>query len=1055
MSRKPSRPAARTLFLAAALFIALLAAAPLFSNAGLLNTRGGGDSPFLLQRLQQLTTALTDGHFPVRWMPDANYGYGYPFYNYYAPLSIYIAAAFRFLGAGYVLAAKGAQLAGFVVAAWGMFLLARRWFGSQWAALLAAVAYTLAPFHMVNVYVRGDSLAEFWAMAFYPLVVLGVDRLTAAMTNGNQKGKKSRRMGAALLALIYAALILSHNISALIFTPFLLLYLVFRVWANDKSAPAAQAAVETGSTNDHHGPRSTPGRQLVWLGLAFLLALALASWFWLPALAESSLVQLDPVTKGYFHYSNHFRDSNLVQRSFIFDYDTGGGRVFSMGLVQALGILLGTAALLVYGRRPANGIGKGRRLFIVSGLLLAAFMTTSLSRWLWDNLPLLSFTQFPWRFLSVQAFFGALATGGLALLPWRRVIVPVAIGLLLVSALLGLQLDFLDLGDEDVTAVKLAEYEWYSGNIGTTVSAEYLPATVQPRPQTSQWLNGGQRHAGRVLQGEALAIEPIDVRTASQQWSIVAAEDGTTISLPTMDWPGWVARVDGDAVDIEPAPGSDLITLQLSPGEHQVELKLARTPVRLAGEITALVGLALCAWLVVTGVEGWRPGGRALILVAGLALFLLVLWAWPDNDGGQDDLNWDFAQMAYLHHAGEGINFENGTRLVSYQYGAEEVMAGESLPVTVHWAGEAAGQARLELVTPAANRSPKAPVFAQEIKEIRDGAVTYELAVPDNAPAGLVVPRLVVDGAQPLTPSGLTRGALFLRPLLLRDRPEAAAVGPARLDARALGAAMRNERVLDVQMQWLTRELLSENYNYSLRVVDSSGLEVAQQDAQPGFGFLPSSDWPAGQWVDDWIGLNWSEEARAVAGSGPFDLVARLYDISSGEVLLTRLLGQLTWQEGHLLFTPPEPVFELPDGVSKLTASFAQPDSGGVIGLAGYDLDHEDDKLNLTLYWSADNLAQEDLYHFVHVEDASGVIVAQHDGMPRHNTYPTSQWLTGEIVADEVEIDLDQLARGEYTVYVGLYHLRNGQAIRAQIADSGGLPVTNSRLALPNKILIP
>ncbi|MBK8434623.1 MAG: hypothetical protein IPL28_26470 [Chloroflexi bacterium] len=66
-----------------ALVVAVIAAWPLLSGEGLLNTRGGGDSPFLLQRLHQMETAVRDGHFPVRWMPDSNYGYGYPFYNYY------------------------------------------------------------------------------------------------------------------------------------------------------------------------------------------------------------------------------------------------------------------------------------------------------------------------------------------------------------------------------------------------------------------------------------------------------------------------------------------------------------------------------------------------------------------------------------------------------------------------------------------------------------------------------------------------------------------------------------------------------------------------------------------------------------------------------------------------------------------------------------------------------------------------------------------------------------------------------------------------------------
>ena len=123
----------------AVLLIALLAAWPELSQPGLLNTRGGGDSPFLLQRLQQLETAVLDGHFPVRWMPDANYGYGYPFYNFYAPLSIYSAFLFRLLGFSFVRAIHLSHLLGYLVAGWGMFALARRSFASSWAGLLAGV----------------------------------------------------------------------------------------------------------------------------------------------------------------------------------------------------------------------------------------------------------------------------------------------------------------------------------------------------------------------------------------------------------------------------------------------------------------------------------------------------------------------------------------------------------------------------------------------------------------------------------------------------------------------------------------------------------------------------------------------------------------------------------------------------------------------------------------------------------------------------------------------------------------------------------------------------
>ncbi|HUS17646.1 MAG TPA: hypothetical protein VM536_21835, partial [Chloroflexia bacterium] len=73
----------------AALLFGLLAAAPLLAGRGFLLTRGGGDSPFLLQRLYELLAALAGGQFPARWMPTADFGYGYPFFNYYAALPYY------------------------------------------------------------------------------------------------------------------------------------------------------------------------------------------------------------------------------------------------------------------------------------------------------------------------------------------------------------------------------------------------------------------------------------------------------------------------------------------------------------------------------------------------------------------------------------------------------------------------------------------------------------------------------------------------------------------------------------------------------------------------------------------------------------------------------------------------------------------------------------------------------------------------------------------------------------------------------------------------------
>src|SRR5690606_21713624 len=144
-----------------------------------------------------------------------------------------------------------------------------------------------------------------------------------------------------------------------------------------------------------------------------------------------------------------------------------------------------------------------------------------LSAPLWEHLPLLPFVQFPWRFLSIQALGTSLVTGALALLPWRRLLVP-ALTVLLLAAMLGnLSPDYLFLRDEDVTSERLAQYEWFTGNIGTTVSAEYLPAQVQPRPYTSPWLERGVRDWAQVLAGEA-QVQLAERRATQQRWQIQA-----------------------------------------------------------------------------------------------------------------------------------------------------------------------------------------------------------------------------------------------------------------------------------------------------------------------------------------------------------------------------------------------------------------------------------------------------------------------------------------------------------------------------------------------------
>lgn len=1024
-----SRP---TWFLAATLLIACVAAWPLLAEPGLLNTRGGGDSPFLLQRLHQLETAVRDGHFPVRWMPDAYYGYGYPFYNFYAPLSIYIAAAFRLAGWNLVQAIKLAQLAGFLTAAGGMFYLGRRWFRHDGAGLLTAVAYTTAPFHMANVYVRGDSLAEFWAMAFYPLTLLAVDTLFGAHTAVVRKPV----MGG-LLALAYAGLILSHNISALIFSPFLLLYMLLRWGHQIRQEKQGLHLKATG------GP----------LAGALLLALALSAWFFVPALAEKGQVQLGPVTEGYFHFSNHFLGDEgrpLTQSTFFFNYGVDGLAAFSMGLVQTAVVIAGVGVLLATWRHPEPPQSY-RRWFLLLALLISTFMLLPYATWLWQHLPLLAFTQFPWRFLSVQAFAGALAAGGLALLPWRRwrqVVVPLTALLLCLSALGDLHPDHLPLTGADITAEKLAQYEWFSGNVGTTVSAEYLPQTVQPRMVTGGWLQHGERDVVQAVEGRLLASRLIERRTGRQQWRVETAVASTLI-FPTLYWPGWTAEVDGATVAAQSAPGSGLLMVEVPAGTHQVRLRLARTPVRLAAEAISLAAVLGLLWLL----RPLRPGKKPVaILVGAIGLCALAGYGWPERPWAGDDLTWDFAQMAYLHHAPQGVPFDHGLRLRRYQYSAETILPGVPFTIITEWEGAAGQPVTVQLTTPASHRyqDPAPPPLATATETVTDGRATFQLMLPPHVPSGLVVPRLTMAGARALTPSGQERGPLFLRPLRLQNDPPALAA-PSGLDVQPVAVSQTAPDELTLALAWYTPTPLSHNYNLALRLTDAQGQFLALSDLQPGYGFQPSSLWPPGRWTPDWLAM----ALPAGRHDLPYILVAQLIDVTQPQrPVLSRRLGELRAGEGELVFVPTTPVFTLPPDLSPATAVY-----GGKIGLRGYRLDVSGGELALTLAWESLVPMERDYTRFVHLLPVSGrdqPPLRQQDGLPQQGTYPTSQWQRQEIVTDSLTIDLAGLPAGTYVLAVGYYeNVADGTFPRLTAVDDTGNALPDNRFFLPQTITVP
>jgi hypothetical protein len=123
-----------------------------------------------MQMIRQLEMekCLKDGQIPCRWTPDLGYEYGYPLFNFYPPLPYIVGEFFRTIGFSFMATIKSSTIVLIITSTLAMYLLANSLAGPL-GGFLAALFYAYAPYHAVDIYVRG-AMNEAWATVFFPLI---------------------------------------------------------------------------------------------------------------------------------------------------------------------------------------------------------------------------------------------------------------------------------------------------------------------------------------------------------------------------------------------------------------------------------------------------------------------------------------------------------------------------------------------------------------------------------------------------------------------------------------------------------------------------------------------------------------------------------------------------------------------------------------------------------------------------------------------------------------------------------------------------------------------
>jgi hypothetical protein len=520
-----------------------LVAAPYFSHQDNVQT----------MRIYEMHQCIADLQIPCRWVPDLGGGYGNPLFNYYAPLPYYVGELFYLATHNIITAAKLTFATGFVAAYVIMYLFASMLWG-ELGGSLSAIFYVFAPYHARNMYIRG-AMGELWAMAAFPLVFWAFLRLRDRATAWN----------ALLLGGALAALIVSHNLSAVLLIGVLALVAVVHLWSTRQVT------------------------YVKYLLLAAVWGVGFSAFYLLPMALETSYVHLETMTANELNYAEQFQGLRtlLLEQPW---WSAGGttGVYYQIGTIHLVAWVLGLSAMWLFWQKT-----RDLRLIVLplSVVMVACiYMITPASAWIWDRIGPLSLLQFPWRLLSLISFATATAAGATLLLaPNQKArIVMWAVLVLLVTVMnVGyFRPDrYLNVSQADL----LTDGGW--DNLRMYAIGDFLPKSVQVGPQ---------QPASALYEQVSGQSDIVDVASGSDWVEFNAnSPSDAVVQIDKFDFPDWEVTVDQHPVAHSRDSTTGLIQVALPAGAHMVEARLRDTPLRLAGNVISALALILFAVLCV------------------------------------------------------------------------------------------------------------------------------------------------------------------------------------------------------------------------------------------------------------------------------------------------------------------------------------------------------------------------------------------------------------------------------------------------------------------------
>lgn len=507
-----------------------------------------------IMRIFEMKKCFIDMQIPCRWVSDMGWGNGYPLFNFYGVSTYYLGGLLSFIFS-YIVSVKILFFIALTFGSFGIYYLVEKLWG-KYPALTSAILYLFAPYKALDIYVRG-ALAESMALAVVPYVFYFYYKFIKDFNS-----KKYFILSTLSLFLF----LVTHNIMTVIFVPILGIWVIYWLYVSEYR-----------------------NYKLLIINLAF--SIGLSSFFLLPAFIEKNLVQTESLTR----FELDFRANFLKLRQLFVDRSWGygtsipgpnGGMSFQIGIIHWVVAFLSLQVLLISKIKSKT---KVLVLGIFAVFILSILMTHNKSAFIWERIQLLSYFQFPWRFLSLTTLTTSILGGIVVYLIkpkwqiWTCSVICVLVILLNFSYFKPEH--FYNITDQQ----KLSGDSWEVQRKGAIL--DYLPKTAlepfEPAPSAPFVVSGKAQISNFVNKSNKFEFD-------------ANVTNNAVIEIPVFYFPNWQVYVNGDRYPfLYDNNISGRISLEVKPGSYKIVGKFENTLIRTLGNtITFLsfVGFVYFVW---------------------------------------------------------------------------------------------------------------------------------------------------------------------------------------------------------------------------------------------------------------------------------------------------------------------------------------------------------------------------------------------------------------------------------------------------------------------------